>query len=141
MSFGVGMDRSSDGLYVLHGHSQNRQLIQLPGHGVAHRNHRRQLGYVGVHLVPAALLYLAVVLSGNDEGIVVREISQCQLTRKCAWLCSKSVLTKSIMSMAMKTDSGEQEAAGKTHYLQKSRLHSKMLSFVTTLKAAVSCLT
>jgi hypothetical protein len=58
------VDGAPDGLEVLHGHPQHGQLVQLPGHGVAHGHHGRQLGDVCVHFVAPPLLDLTVVLPG-----------------------------------------------------------------------------
>lgn len=68
LAFGVRVGRSPNGLQMLNGHSQNGQLIQFSGHRRAHRNHGRQFGDVEIHLVPTALLDLAVVLPGESIG-------------------------------------------------------------------------
>lgn len=54
---------------MLDSHAQDRQLVQLAGHGVAGGHQRRQLVDEAVHLVAATLLNLAVGLSdGTSEG-------------------------------------------------------------------------
>lgn len=52
---------------MLHGHAQDRQLVQLAGHGVTGGHQRRQLVDEAVHLVPATLLDLAVRLSAKER--------------------------------------------------------------------------
>ena len=47
---------------MLYGHSEHREFVQLPVHGVTHRQHVRQLYDVRVHLITSTFLNLAVVL-------------------------------------------------------------------------------
>ena len=54
---------TSEGLHVLDGHAQHRQLVQFAGHGVAGGHQRGQLVDEAVHFVPAPLLDLTVSLS------------------------------------------------------------------------------
>lgn len=52
---------------VLHSHAQHGELVQLARHRLAHGYQRRHLADVHVHLVPAPLLDLAVVLPAMGQ--------------------------------------------------------------------------
>lgn len=65
---------TSERLHVLHSHAQDRQLVQLAGHGVTGGHQRRQLVDETVHLVPATLLDLAVSLSAERQTRVNTQI-------------------------------------------------------------------
>lgn len=68
---------------MLHGHAQHRQLVQLARHGVTGGHQRRQLVDEAVHLVPPALLDLAVGLSAAAER--ARETSEQGWREKKKW--------------------------------------------------------
>jgi hypothetical protein len=54
-----------EGLDVRDGHSEDGELVRLPGEGVAGGHHVRQLRDVGGHLVPSPPLDFAVILAGK----------------------------------------------------------------------------
>ena len=62
------MDGTTDRLQVLNGHPQNGQFVQFVGHGDAHGHDAGQFRDVRVHLVPAPLLDLAVVLPNEQDN-------------------------------------------------------------------------
>lgn len=61
---------TSEGFQVLHGLPEHSEFVQLSGHGLAGRDHGRQLVNQIVHFIPPSLLNLAVRLPADTVSVI-----------------------------------------------------------------------
>lgn len=66
---------TSEGFQVMHGLPQHSEFVQLSGHGLAGRDHGRQLVNQIVHLIPPSLLNLAVRLPADTVSVIKSTLS------------------------------------------------------------------
>lgn len=61
---------TSEGFQVLHGLPEHGEFVEFSGHGLAGRDHCRQLVNQIVHFIPPSLLNLAVRLPADTVSVI-----------------------------------------------------------------------